>query len=84
MFFALPTAVFDAGIAAWVATLAYDSARPITAIRYLMAGQRIQGYGAGPAGGMLAIAGEAGLPYRPRSAPAPGHVLATLICVVGV
>ena len=73
MFFALSNAVFDAGIAAWDAKLAYDSSRPITAIRYLMAGQRIQGYGAGPAGGLQAIAGEAWLPYQQLGAPTPAH-----------
>ena len=73
LFFALSNAVFDAGIAAWDAKLAYDSARPITAIRYLFAGQRIQGYGAGPAGGLQAIAGEAWLPYQPMTAPGPAH-----------
>ncbi len=73
LFFALSNAVFDAGIAAWDAKLSYDSARPITAIRYLFAGQRIQGYGAGPAAGLQAIAGEAWLPYQPMTAPGPAH-----------
>lgn len=73
MFFALANAVFDAGIAAWDAKLTYDSARPITAIRYLMAGQRVQGYGAGPAGGLQAMAGEAWLPFQPLTSPGPAH-----------
>jgi membrane-associated phospholipid phosphatase len=73
LFFALANAVFDAGIAAWDAKLAYNSARPITAVRYLLAGQRIEGYGAGPAGGLQAIAGEAWLPYQPLSSPGPAH-----------
>ena len=73
LFFALSNAVFDAGIAAWDAKLAYDSARPITAVRYLMAGQRIQGYGAGPAGPLQSISGEAWLPYQPLTAPTPAH-----------
>jgi hypothetical protein len=73
LFFALSNAMFDAGIAAWDAKRAYNSERPITAIRYLFAGQRIQGYGAGPAGGLQTIAGEAWLPWQPLSAPGPAH-----------
>jgi hypothetical protein len=37
LFFALANANFDAGIAAWDAKLAYNSVRPITAIRMLIA-----------------------------------------------
>ena len=73
MFFALSNAVFDAGIAAWDAKRAYDSARPITAVRYVTASQRIQGYGPGPAGGLQAIAGDAWLPYQPLTNPTPAH-----------
>ena len=73
MFFALANAVFDAGIAAWDAKLAYNSSRPITGVRYLMAGQRIQGYAAGPAGGLQSLAGEAWLPFQPLSSPGPAH-----------
>jgi hypothetical protein len=36
MFFPLSNAVFDAGIAAWDAKIAYDSVRPISAIRLLI------------------------------------------------
>ena len=43
MFFALTNALFDAGIAAWDAKRAYDSVRPITAIRCLMHGKQIMG-----------------------------------------
>jgi hypothetical protein len=73
LFFALSNALFDAGIAAWDAKRAYNSERPITAIRYLFSGQTIQGYGAGPAGPLQAIAGEAWLPWHPLSAPGPAH-----------
>ncbi len=76
MFFALSNALFDAGIAAWEAKRAYDSARPITAIRYLMAGTVIQGYGVG-APGLRSIPGEAWLPYLLPSVPLlsfPDHV----------
>jgi membrane-associated phospholipid phosphatase len=73
MFFALANAVFDAGIAAWDAKLAYNSSRPITGVRYLLAGQRIQGYAAGPAAGLQSLAGESWLPYQPLTAPGPAH-----------
>jgi hypothetical protein len=72
MFFALANALSDAAIAAWDAKRAYDSERPITAIRYLMNGKTIMGYGAqGPAGGLQAIAGEAWIPYQPSTFPTP-------------
>ena len=73
MFFALSNAVFDAGIAAWDAKRAYDSERPITAVRYALAGQRIQGYGNGPGGGLQAIDGESWLPYQLLTNPTPAH-----------
>lgn len=78
MFFALTNALLDAGIAAWDAKRAYDSARPVSAIRYALAGHTLQGYGPlGPAGGVRSIAGEAWMPYqRPAVAtpPFPDHV----------
>lgn len=74
LFFALANANFDAGIAAWDAKRAYDSARPITAIRYLYAGQSVSSYGPdGPAGGLRLVPGEAWLPYHLPSAPTPPH-----------
>jgi len=72
LLFALANALFDAGIAAWDAKRSYDSVRPISAIRYLMAGQVIRGYGFdGPAGGLRQIAGEAWVPYLLATAPTP-------------
>jgi len=72
MFFALSNALSDAAIAAWDAKRAYDSARPISAVRYLLSGQTIMGYGPdGPAGGLRSIPGEAWLPYQPLSFPTP-------------
>ncbi|MES2901695.1 MAG: phosphoesterase [Pseudomonadota bacterium] len=74
LFFAMSNSLFDAGIAAWDAKRAYDSARPITAIRYLFNGQTIQGYGPqGPAGGLQAIRGETWTPFQLKTAPVPGH-----------
>jgi hypothetical protein len=43
MFFALGNALLDASIGCWTAKVTYDSVRPITAIRYLYAGQTIEG-----------------------------------------
>jgi hypothetical protein len=40
MFFALNNALFDAGISAWDNKIAFDSVRPITAIRFLYQGRR--------------------------------------------
>jgi hypothetical protein len=72
LFFALSNAVSDAGIAAWDAKRAYDSERPITAIRCMMQGLTITGYGPeGPAGGLRPIQGEAWVPYQPTTFPTP-------------
>jgi hypothetical protein len=72
MFFALSNALSDAAIAAWDAKRAYDSVRPITAVRYLMHGQTITGYGSlGPAGGLRQIQAETWVPYQPTTFPTP-------------
>lgn len=72
MFFALANAMADAAIAAWDAKRAYDSVRPITAVRYLLHGQTINGYGPlGPAGGLRQIAAETWVPYQPVTFPTP-------------
>lgn len=72
MFFALSNALSDAAIAAWDAKRAYDSERPITAIRYLMNSQTITGYGLlGPAGGLRSIPGETWVPYQKMTSPTP-------------
>lgn len=44
MFFALTNALLDASIAAWDAKRAYDSVRPVTAIRFLFSGQEIKAW----------------------------------------
>jgi hypothetical protein len=72
MFFALSNALSDAAIAAWDAKRAYDSERPVTAIRYLMHGQTITGYGLqGVAGGLGPIQGEEWMPFQPTTFPTP-------------
>src|SRR5207247_4973258 len=69
-FFALTNAVFDAGCCAWDNKRAYDSVRPITAIRYLFAGKKIRAWG-GPGRGTQTIAGEEWFPYQPTTFPTP-------------
>jgi hypothetical protein len=57
---------------AWDARRACDSVRPITAVRYLLHGQTISGYGAqGPAGGLRLIQGQSWIPYQPMMFPTP-------------
>jgi hypothetical protein len=72
LFFALSNALFDAGIAAWDAKRAYDSVRPITAIRYLFCDTTISGYGFdGPAGSLRQITGASWVPYQLPTSPTP-------------
>jgi hypothetical protein len=72
MFLALANALSDAAIAAWDAKRAYDSVRPITAVRYMMSGQDMRGYGLpGPEAGLRTIRGEIWLPFQPMRFPTP-------------
>ena len=70
MFFALTNAIFDAGIVAWDNKIAYDSVRPITAVRYLFRGQQIKAWG-GPGQGTKMIDGGSWRPYQPTYFPTP-------------
>ena len=70
MFFALGQAVLDAGIACWDAKRAYDSVRPITAVRHFLRGQRIRAWG-GPGRGTVTILGENWWPYQRYIRPTP-------------
>ncbi|HEX2275040.1 MAG TPA: vanadium-dependent haloperoxidase [Acidimicrobiales bacterium] len=70
MFFALNNALFDAGIVAWDNKIAFDSVRPVTAIRYLFRGQKVSAWG-GPYQGTATIDGEAWTPYQPTTFPTP-------------
>jgi hypothetical protein len=63
MFFALSNANLDASIVAWGVKRDYDSVRPITAIRQLFHGRRIQAW-AGPGQGTDWIDGETWHPYQ--------------------
>jgi PAP2 superfamily len=71
LFFALTGALLDAGIACWDAKRAYDSVRPVTAIRFLFAGQEVLAWG-GPGQGTRRIRGEAWQPYI-ATPPFPEH-----------
>jgi len=70
LLFTLTNAVFDAGIAAWNAKSTFDSVRPITAVRYLFAGQQVRAW-AGPGLGTRMIDGATWLPYQPSWFPTP-------------
>lgn len=70
LFFAIANAVHDAGIAAWDAKRHFDSARPVTAIRYYLAGKRVRAW-AGPFQGTREILGEEWQPYQPASVVTP-------------
>lgn len=72
MFFALANALEDAAIAAWDAKRAYDSERPITAVRYALHGQTITGYGRlGPPGGLRSILADEWTPFQLTTFPTP-------------
>jgi len=70
MFFALTNALLDVSIAVWDCKRVFDSVRPITAIRFLMAGQEIRAWG-GPYKGTQTILGEQWRPYQTSVQPTP-------------
>jgi hypothetical protein len=70
LFFTLNNAVFDAGIVAWDNKRAFDSVRPITAVRHLFRGQQVRAW-AGPGRGTQVIDGASWLPYQPSYFPTP-------------
>ncbi|MDF1726765.1 MAG: DUF4114 domain-containing protein [Sulfitobacter sp.] len=63
MFFALNTAMFDAGIATWESKFHYDFIRPQSAIRDLYYDQEIQSWG-GPNQGTQTMLGQHWQPYQ--------------------
>ncbi|MGH9465483.1 MAG: vanadium-dependent haloperoxidase, partial [Thermoanaerobaculia bacterium] len=63
MYFALNGALLDAGIACWDAKRAYDSTRPISAIRHVYHDQTIEAWG-GPNRGTRSIQGRNWKPYQ--------------------
>jgi hypothetical protein len=70
LFFALTNAIFDASICCWDNKRAFASVRPITALRYLFAGQQVRAWG-GPYRGTQLIRGEEWFPYQARTFPTP-------------
>lgn len=70
MFFALGNALLDASICAWDAKRHFDYVRPVTAIRFLYAGQPIQAWG-GPFQGTTTISGENWRPYQTSNVVTP-------------
>ena len=70
LFFALTNAVADAGCCAWDNKRAFNSVRPITAIRTLFRGQAVRAW-AGPYQGTKLIDGAAWFPYQPTTFPTP-------------
>ncbi|HKA48043.1 MAG TPA: vanadium-dependent haloperoxidase, partial [Candidatus Dormibacteraeota bacterium] len=70
LFFLLTNAISDAAICAWDNKRAFNSVRPITAVRYLFYGRRFRAWG-GPYLGTRLIRGEEWLPYQPSTFPTP-------------
>jgi hypothetical protein len=70
LFFALTNAIFDAGCCAWDNKRAFDSVRPITAIRTLFQGQAVRAWG-GRYRGTRLIDGATWFPYQPTTFPTP-------------
>jgi PAP2 superfamily len=70
LFFALTNAIFDAGIVAWDAKRAYDSARPATVVPFLFQGQGIPSWG-GPGKGSVVMDGRDWRPYQSSQSPTP-------------
>jgi hypothetical protein len=70
LFFALTNAVCDAGCCAWDNKRAFNSVRPITAIRTLFRGQLVRAWG-GPYLGPKQIDGASWFPYQPTTFPTP-------------
>jgi hypothetical protein len=70
LFFALTNAVSDAGCCAWDNKRAFNSVRPITAIRTLFRGQTVRAWG-GPYQGTRLIDGATWFPYQPTTFPTP-------------
>jgi hypothetical protein len=70
MFFAVTNAMLDASIAVWDCKRAFDYVRPITAVRFLMAGQQILAWG-GPYRGTQLIPGEQWRAYQTGAVPTP-------------
>lgn len=69
LFFTMTNAVFDVSITTWEAKLFYNSVRPITAIRWLFNGHKIEAWV--PTGGNALIDGEIWRPFQKDTFPTP-------------
>jgi hypothetical protein len=70
MYFMLGNALKDAAISCWETKRRFDSARPISAIRAMYAGQQVKGYlGAGKGIGLMA--GETWMPFQASTFTTP-------------
>jgi hypothetical protein len=67
LYFVLNNAMMDSGIAVWDVKLTYDSIRPISAIRFLYAGQQVQAWV--PQKGTQTIDGATWRTYIPVTPP---------------
>lgn len=63
LFFLLNNALFDASVAVWECKVFFDYVRPISAIRFLFAGQAVEAWG-GPFQGTRIIDGKNWVPYQ--------------------
>ena len=70
LFFALTNAILDASICCWDNKRAFDSVRPITAIRYAFRGRPVRAWG-GPYRGARLMDGSEWLPYQASTFPTP-------------
>jgi len=70
MFFALTNAMLDVSIAVWDCKRVFDYVRPVTAVRFLKAGQQIRAW-AGPYRGTETIFGQQWRAYQTGEQPTP-------------
>lgn len=70
MFFALANAMLDVSIAAWDCKRNFDYVRPVTAVRFLMAGKQVRAWG-GPGKGTVLMDGADWKPYQPADFVTP-------------
>jgi len=70
LFFTLGNALLDASICAWDAKRAFDSVRPLTAVRYLFRGQQVVAW-RGPGLGPGPVDGGAWQPYQEATVVTP-------------
>jgi hypothetical protein len=70
MFVAMTNALLDASIACWSVKRFYDSVRPVTAVHFLKAGEKIRAWG-GPFQGTKTIDGKDWQPYQPLTIVTP-------------